>query len=214
MDIDLFSIVTSLVREYGALGIFVLSIFEEIFLPVPSSFTFMMAGFFLLPVSSSMVQFAIDLFLRIALPGAFGLAIGSFFFYFLGYVGGKPLVLRWGKWVRLSWEGIEKMEAKFRGSNKDEWALFMLRAIPIVPNIFISAFCGIIRYPFWTFFIIAFLGNILRGVLMALLGFFVGEAYVTFAERFAYLQHVLFGVILLCAIGFSWYIYVRKKRSR
>lgn len=199
-----------IVADYGSLGVFFLGIIEEVFLPVPSSFTLMIAGFLFLPAYDGFLNVLWNAFIRIAIPGALGLVTGSFFFYFFAYVGGKPIIDTWGKWFGFSWETVEDIEKKFTKKYADEVVLFVLRAIPLLPNVAISAFCGAIRYPLKSFIVITFLGNVVRALIMAFFGWWAGEAYVLYAERISRFEHIVFGGVFLFFVLIIFYPAIKR----
>jgi membrane protein DedA with SNARE-associated domain len=131
---------------YGSLGIFVGSILEEIIAPIPSTAVIMGSSFFIMDNSQISFQAFEKLFLNIALPAAAGVTIGSLFIYGVVYKLGKPFVDRWGKYLGLSWKEIEKTEEKYSKNNLMDVSIFTTRALPIVPSVVISAFCGFIKF--------------------------------------------------------------------
>lgn len=52
-----------------------------------------------------------------------------------------------GKIFRSLLEDINLIKEKYKDKKSDDLVIFILRAIPIVPSIAITSFCGIIRYP-------------------------------------------------------------------
>ncbi len=102
------------------------------------------------------------LFLFVALPVGIGAALGSIPFYLLTYYGGKPLIVRYGKYFRVSWEKVEGMKQYFANTRYDEAAFFALRCFPVLPSIPIDVAAGFIRMPFTRFLILTVIGSILR----------------------------------------------------
>ena len=52
----------------------------------------------------------LKLFIYIVLPAALGVTVGSLFVYAIAYFAGKPFLERWGKYLGISWEDLEKTE--------------------------------------------------------------------------------------------------------
>jgi membrane protein DedA with SNARE-associated domain len=165
------------VEQYGAIGIFFLSIIEEIAIPIPSSLPFLAAGFFMLPASSSFGVVAIDAIFTIAIPGAFGLSIGSLFGYLIAFHGGELAIKKWGRYIGVSWQSVERFREKLSTRGTDEFVIFMLRAIPFFPNMAISIGCGLIHYEFKRYLVITLIGGFFRALSMALFGWYIGAAY-------------------------------------
>ncbi|MDI6734343.1 MAG: VTT domain-containing protein [Patescibacteria group bacterium] len=200
------------IEQYGLGAVFVFSILEEVIAPIPSSLALMAAGFFLLPDSTG-IDFFIAL-IKILIPASLGLTIGSMLVYSFAYLGGKPLVLKIGKWFGISWQKVEEFERKIALSSTDEWFIFGLRALPFMPNVAVSLVCGIIRYPIKSFIMPTFFGCFVRALTMSLVGWSLGEAYIIYAERIANIGNfiiLLSGVIVLIL---TVYFLLRKNRTK
>jgi membrane protein DedA with SNARE-associated domain len=202
--------VSPLIHEYGAWGVFLVSFIEEIIVPIPSSFILLAAGFFLLPVTASFGEVALQTMWLVVLPGALGLTLGSLVVYSVAYLGGEPAIRSWGKWFGVSWADVEKMQAKFTKSHWDEVALFGLRTIPIVPHVILSMACGLVRYPIRAFTLTTLFGTMVRAFTMSILGWYLGEAYVSYSENITaigdWFLWVLGGLVVLWIV---WHLYRR-----
>ncbi|MCK5060214.1 MAG: VTT domain-containing protein [Candidatus Pacebacteria bacterium] len=200
----------------GALGVFIASLIEEVIAPIPSALVVAAAGFFLLDGGLSLSFFR-DLFFIIAIPASAGVAIGSLVFYFLAYISGKPVLVKWGKWFGLSWSDIEKAQEKFSHTYTDEITLFVLRTIPIVPSVAIAAFCGLIRMNVWKYMGISFLGNLIRASLLGFLGAQAGALYYTYAGTIKCFEDAVLLVFVLAAVFFvvwgAYRTHLSKKRN-
>lgn len=136
----------NILMVYGPLGIFIASIIEEIIAPIPSTLVIMGTSFIILKGATFSPDTLLKLFLNIVLPASMGVTIDSLFVYAIAYFLGKPFLLRWGKYLGVSWDEIEKAEDEFEKSSSDAIILFIVRAVPIVPSVAISAFCGFVRF--------------------------------------------------------------------
>lgn len=212
---DLIAQITPLIQHYGAWGVFFISAIEEIVIPIPSSFSLLAAGFFLIPVGNLMGATFLDILVKIALPAGLGFALGSLFPYALAYVGGEPIIVRWGKWIGVSWKDIEKINKYFKGNYKDELALIGLRTLPVVPSGLVSVACGIVRYPVKNFLITTFLGSGIRAFFTGLLGWSLGEAFVVYADQLAeFGMYVVYGVAILTLIVVAILFIKRRLKKR
>ncbi len=185
------------VGKYGAIGVFLAALLEEIIAPIPSTLVAMFAGFFLVPAEYTWLQATTVAFFKVAIPMGIGITLGSLFFYAVAYFGGKPIIMRYGKWFGLSWGLIEKTEEKFIKGYTDEIILLSLRSLPFVPSVAISAFCGLVRYPIKTFIIFSFIGSVIRSVIMAIIGWQVHDAYISYAEIISRIETFVFIAIVI-----------------
>lgn len=191
--------------EYGAIGVFLGSIIEEIIAPIPSTIIILGSSFFILEGQIIGLTSITILFLNVALPAALGMTIGSLFIYGICYYIGKPFIAKWGKYLAINWEDIEKTDEKFQEQTKDEIILYGVRAIPAIPSVAISAFCGVIRYDLKKYIIITFLGGLTRATILGFLGWQFGNVYKNIANQISFLEEIVVIAIFVSIIGYILY---------
>jgi len=207
----LIQITQSIVFAGGPPGVFGAAFLEEIVFFIPSPIVPMAAGFFLIPPQAQLTEVTILALLYIALPVSLGLTIGSLVPYYICYFGGRPAIEKWGRWIGLTWRNIEKTEQQFIRGYRDELILLGLRILPVVPSVAISSFCGLIRYPVYQFLVVTIVGAAIRGFLLGILGWYVGTAYLKYAQAIAQMEKYLF--ILIGVLGVAAIVwFIRKKR--
>jgi len=180
---QIISFAENLFRLYGAWGVFLASIIEEIIAPIPSSLVIMGAGFFLMDGMPINLSSFLYILLIVILPATFGVTIGSLFIYGLAYFAGKPFLKKYGKYVGISWSAIEAAEIKFSARRSGSLTIFILRVIPIIPSSIVSALAGLVRFPLIKYLIFTFLGTLIRATIFALIGFQSGSLYKTYAVK-------------------------------
>lgn len=202
-----------IIREYGSLGVFFAALLEELIAPIPSTLVAMFSGFFLVSVDYTWWQAISYAGIAVAIPMSLGVTLGSLAFYFAAYYGGKPIILKFGSWFGLSWDLVEKTEEKFTEGRVDEIILFTLRAIPFIPSVAISAFCGLVRYPLKQFITFSFLGTLVRSFIMALVGWQVRDLYVTYAETLGRIEGYVVILMVVCTLLFLFYSWNKNKNK-
>ena len=204
-----------IIVEYGALGVFIAALIEQIIALIPSSLIPIMAGFFLLPVQGFFWNVLLQAMLIIAIPATLGMTLGSLVIYFLGYLGGRPAIEKSKKWLGLSWEQVEKTKKKLdnnRGS--DEFALFILWFLPVVPTSVMAVLCGIIRYPIFKYIPIVICALFLRVTIISLIGWQTGELYYITIKQITVIEnYLLIGFIFLILIGVRFLFYKKRRRK-
>ncbi|MDO8870868.1 MAG: VTT domain-containing protein [Methanobacteriaceae archaeon] len=211
---ELFLSLKSFFVSYGALGVFLGSLLEEIIAPIPSAIVVMGSSFLIMGTDPLNISSFIKLFLNVSIPASLGLTIGSLLLYGLGYYLGKPFIVKWGKYLGLSWADVEKTQKKFAESKSDDIILFTLRAIPLVPSVAISTFCGFIRFNLKDYIIITFLGSLVRASALGFIGWQFGIAYKQLAEQISNLEQIVVMGIIILVIGYLIYIkYLKNKKS-
>ncbi len=196
----------------GGAGVFVASILEEIVAPVPSAVIIFASGFLLVsgPINFDSI---IQLLMKVAIPAALGVTVGSLFAYGIAYFAGKPVLVKWGKWFGLSWDDIEKLNKKFSESSFDEFSLFIVRAIPIVPSVVISVFCGLVRFPLRSYLIYSLAGLLIRTTVLGFIGWQFGKFYFHYAELISLFENFILGGLIILVLAFLvWRIKSRKNR--
>ncbi len=189
----------ALIQNWGVWGFFAGIILEEIIVPMPSSLIMMAGGFFL--VQSQTVSQAIpEIFLKLIIPGALGVTLGSLFFYFLSFYGGEPALKKIGPKFGLSNKEVGKIQEYFQKKRLDEIALLVLRALPIFPGIAVSIMAGLLKMPLVNFLIVSFIGSSVRVLAMGILGWQAKETYSVLALRFENLSNWVFLGFVLSVI--------------
>lgn len=199
------------VLPWGALGVFVASVIEEVAAPIPSALIMTMSGFLLIsgPISYSSI---LALIFKVAIPAAFGVTIGSYFVYFIAMYGGKVVIDKWGKYLGLYWSDIEKIQSKMSGSEKDEFFIGIARVLPVFPSVVISAFCGLIRMNVLKYSVISFVGIFLRGLILGTIGWQVGNVYAKYAEYIKHIENIVLFIITVIIVVFVGFKFVKKQK--
>lgn len=197
------------VLPWGAFGVFVASVAEEVIAPIPSALVMTMSGFLLVsgPVTLSSI---LALIFKVAIPAALGVTLGSYVIYFAAKWGGKFLIEKWGKFIGLRWSDIETIQNKLTGTRKDEIFIGLARVVPFVPSVAISAFCGILEMNILKYFIVTFVGVFFRGIILGALGWQVGNIYEKYAKTLSSVEDLILVSTILAVLVFI----VLKYKSR
>jgi membrane protein DedA with SNARE-associated domain len=198
------------ILPWGWWGVFAAAVAEEVVAPIPSALVMMTAGFLFVtgPVGVGSI---LKLILYVGLPAAVGVTIGSLWIYGVAYWGGRRALDKFGKWIGLSWEDVEKMRIKFEASKGDEFGIIGARVVPFVPSVAISAFCGFIRMKFWKYCTLTFIGMFLRAMLMGAIGWQVGNVYHRYAETIARFEKLGLVLIILAGLLFIGVLFWKRK---
>src|SRR5512146_2420985 len=121
-------IIMWLVDTIGALGypgIFLLMAMESSVIPIPSELVMPPAGYLAQQGQMSIVA--------AILCGTIGSLLGAYANYFAAHYLGRPLLLKYGKYVWITEEKFAKVEAFFR--NHGEISTFIGRLLPVVRHL-------------------------------------------------------------------------------
>jgi len=131
----------------GYFGVFILMALESMIAPVPSEVVMPFAGYLALQGKFS--------FWIVLLASSLGSVFGSFLSYYIGLYGGKPLVLKFGKYLLLEEEHLEWTEKWFK--KRGEKTILISRFVPVVRHL-ISMPAGIAKMPLRKFLVYTFIG--------------------------------------------------------
>ncbi len=184
-------------------GVVVMMAIESAAIPLPSELIMPLAGWKLIEDEGLGEEW---LFLA-AFMGALGNTIGSLIAYYVGAWAGRPLVLKYGKYVLISRHDLDLADRFF-----NRWgngAIFVSRLLPVVRT-FISLPAGISRMPVGQFTVSTFAGAFIWSLGLAWGGFALGENWEDLRDwmRPADIPIVAIGLILV-----GWYIYRHVKRA-
>lgn len=179
---------------YG--GLLLLMAIESVGIPLPSEIIMTFAGY--------LVQLGhLNLF-WVATIGALGCNLGSFVAYWIGALGGRPLIARWGRWVLLSQHDLDRAEhffARYGGIT-----VFVGRLLPVVRT-FIALPAGLARMPQIRFHIYTFLGSWPWCFALAYVGMRLGRAWDTDPRFQAAFHRFHLGVELLIVVGLVLFVW-------
>jgi membrane protein DedA with SNARE-associated domain len=189
---------------------------ETIVAPIPSEVILPMAGW---KVSQSAVDASIlepltGLGWNIPLAVAFatvGSVVGSLVGYAIGAWGGRPLLDRYGRYVGIGSEDLDRADRWF--DRWGSWAVFLGRMVPLVRT-FVSYPAGISRMPMGRFLLFSTLGSLPWNLALIVAGFVVGENYEAISaamKPYEYLIYVVVIGVTFILVGRWWW---GKRRAR
>ena len=184
--------IMGIISNMGYSGIILLMAIESACIPLPSEIIMPFAGF---------LVFKGDMLLwLVALAGAIGCVLGSIPAYYLGMLGGRPLVEKYGKWVLISAKDLNWADQAF--AKHGEIIVFIGRLLPAVRT-FIAFPAGVARMPMGKFISFTFVGSFIWCYLLAFAGFMMGEHWESLKVYFHQFHYIIAGAGLIFVI---WYI--------
>ncbi len=200
------------IRAYGAWSVFIGVIIESVIIPIPSPLVIMGAGFILISADLNAAGALIPILLLIVLPGSLASTLGAYIGYVIGFLGGKPFVQRWKGYLGFDWDDIDLLQRRLRGGHI-KLTIFLLRAIPIFPLSLISAAAGLMRLSLTPFTLWTFYGSVPRCLLLAYLGWGLGEAYHDLAYGIDRIETIVSLIIILAILAGIVWLRGRVRRS-
>lgn len=201
---SLIEFVEKVVLPLGAKGVFLAEFIEEVIVPIPSALILLGSGFVFLKGSLS-VSLVSDLFLKVVLPATAGLTLGSLVIYYLAFRLEKFFIDKFGGLISVTEKDIEDLKVKLDNFKYDTIFLILARIFPVVPSVLIAVFCGVIKMDWKKYLYITVVGAFFRSLLLAIVGWQIGEFYVKFAEIIGKFENVIFGLIVISLAVFIGY---------
>jgi len=195
--------VQDFVLRVGYPGLFLLITLESTLVPIPSELVMPFAG-----ILAARGEFSLPVILVINSAAAL---LGSGISYWIGAAGGKPLLLRYGKFALVRAKDIELTERFFARHGKA--TILIGRFLPVVRHI-ISVPAGIARMPLAPFFTQTFIGSTIWGAILIVLGYHFGDSFLATARELKHVDLIIGVVIIGVLIALAIRFVVRRRRER
>jgi len=190
---------SGIISAFGYLGITALMAIESACVPVPSEVIMPFAGYL-----TTTGRFSI---LLVIICGAIGNLIGSIIAYAVGFYGGRPFIKRFGKYVFIREEELNKAEKFFQ--KHGNLSVFFSRVLPIIRT-FISLPAGMAKMPFGKFSFYTLIGSLFWSTALSFLGVFLGKNWQNIEGYFRKFDWLI-GILLI--FGIIYFIYKKIKKE-
>jgi len=189
---------TWFINQCSYVGVFLLMTLESMVAPVPSELVMPFAGFLIFTGEFSVVP--------VLVASTLGSMLGSLLSYGMGMLG-KPVVLRYGRYLLLNVHHLEWTEQFFlRHGGK---TIFISRFIPVVRHL-ISIPAGLARMPLIPFILYTAVGATLWNMFLTYLGFRLKQNWQLIQKY----THILDYFVVAGLIGATLYLVWKIKRAR
>ncbi|EJU1317647.1 DedA family protein [Listeria monocytogenes] len=190
--------ITSIMADFGYIGIFVLIMVENLFPPIPSEIILTFGGFMTTVTSLNVVM--------VIIVATLGSVVGAILLYKVASYFGKErltkIVLKYGRILRLKESDIERAENFFL--KYGSWAVFLSRMIPLIRSL-ISIPAGMTKMKMSKFLILTTAGSLLWNTVLIGLGAMLGESWseiVVFMDSFSTIIYSIIAILVVVGLGF------------
>jgi len=188
--------IIAVISSTGYLGVALLMGIESACIPLPSEIIMPFAGYLVYTGRFNLFW--------VATAGALGCNLGSVVAYWIGAYGGRPLIVRFGRYVLLSQHDLERTEHFF--NKYGGITVFLGRLLPVVRT-FIALPAGLAKMPQVRFHVYTFLGSWPWCFALAYAGMKLGNAWET-NPRFQEIFHRFhLGVEVVLVVGIVWFVW-------
>lgn len=197
---ELINWLVTTIGAMGYTGIFLLMAMESSVFPIPSEIVMPPAGYLA-------QQGKMDMTLVI-LSGTAGSLVGAYANYFVARWLGRPLLIKYGKYVWITEEHFNRVEKFFLAHG--EISTFVGRLLPVARHL-ISLPAGLANMNHLKFSFYTLLGAGIWVSVLSWIGYFIGENQELIAR---YSEHAVIDVILFSIVLVGIYVAIHRRRAR
>ncbi len=202
--------IVGIVGQWGYVGIVIMMFLESSCFPFPSEVVMIPAGYLASPAYLTSVNYVpgheMNLWVAIFM-GIIGSWLGALFNYYLALALGRPLLLKWGKYLLITEKNFEKGEKFFRSHG--EISTFTGRLIPVIRQ-YISLPAGIARMNMGHFLFWTGLGAGIWVAILAAIGYVAGQNR-ELIEKYSREATIL--AVISCVVIVVAYIIIHRRRK-
>ena len=198
IDLGILDFFVRLVEEGGYEGIFLSTVLEGTFLPLPLEEV-------VIPFAGALVTKARFSLWAITLIGGLGTTIGASCVYGLSRYLGVPFLVKYGKYVFIQPKDIDRGQAMF-DKYGGRWFVLFSRLIPGVRGL-VPIAAGVAKMNFLEFSVFTFIGSSVYIFILAFVGYRLGDNWEQVNEVWGqYSNYIGIFFVILIFIGFVYYI--------
>lgn len=187
--------------------VFIGSLVEEVVAPIPSPLVMLLGGSITAGQGAPMTALIV-----LALIGALSKTFGSLVIYIISDKAEDIIIDKFGKFLGVSHSDTEGLGKFFGQGKRDDIAIFLMRAVPVMPTAPVSVIAGLIKVNLKTYLISTFLGLIVRNLIYLYLGYTSLGALETLSEGFDSLEKI--GYLILSILGGVVLLWMYRKRQQ
>jgi membrane protein DedA with SNARE-associated domain len=203
-------LVTDMYEVVGYVGVALWVAIESVIIPIPSELILPFAGFLvgegvaIEPLTGR--PWSLPLVVAAGTLGATG---GGLIAYAIGYWGGRPIIARWGRFLGVTMDDLDRMEAFF--AKYGVAASLIGRLIPVVRSL-VSFGAGVGRMPIVPFTVFTFLGSLPFTFVLVFIGVQLGANWESIGAVLKQFEYLIVGILVVVVLAFLYIRLVRPRR--
>src|SRR5512142_2374115 len=179
----------SFLASHVYVALIVFGFLEAACIPISSEITFGFAGVLAYQGHINLAS--------VIIIGSLAELAGSYASYFIGRLGGRPLVHRLGRYVLVTESDVARAERFLEG--RGAWAIPVGRMLPFV-RAFISIVAGLVRVPPVKFGVLSLIGTLVYATALASIGYELGSAWESVNKGLTVVGYILFALIVVAFV--------------
>jgi membrane protein DedA with SNARE-associated domain len=204
-------LVTQIYEAVGYLGVALWVAIESVIIPIPSELVLPFAGFLvgegaaIEPLSGRPWDFWLTV-----IAGTLGATAGALIAYAIGWWGGRPILERWGRYLGVTADDLDKAEAFF--AKHGEAASFFGRMIPVIRSL-VSFAAGIAHMNLVKFTVFSFLGSLPWTALLVFVGMQLGANWEDVGAWLKRFEYAIVAILVVIALAWVWLRIIKPRRE-
>ncbi|HAL10571.1 MAG TPA: alkaline phosphatase [Staphylococcus sp.] len=199
--------ITSVMEQFGYVGIALLILLENVFPPIPSEVILTFGGFMTTKSELTIIG--------VVIASTIGSVVGAVILYWIGRILNvdriERIIEKWGKYLRLTKEDVRKADAWF--DKYGPWTVFFCRFIPLIRSL-ISVPAGMSGMNQWLFLLLTILGTLIWNLVLVIVGAKVGDNWHQIVNYMDVYSNIMYAVIAIGIVVFIVWFIKRKKTSQ
>ncbi|MFA5313888.1 MAG: DedA family protein [Methanomassiliicoccales archaeon] len=187
----------------GYLGLFAAMFFEGIITPIPSEMVVPFAGY--------LAQTGRLNFVLVILAATAGSTAGSTVSYALARYLGRPFFLRYGKWIFVDEETLDKADGFF--ARRGKYAVLLGHMVLGVRSI-ISYPAGLTKMDVKMFILFTFIGGLVWNTVLTTAGYMLGSKWMDFWQATDGWDTVIVVAVVVAVVAYLLWNWNRKRKSK
>jgi membrane protein DedA with SNARE-associated domain len=204
-------LVTQIYEAVGYAGVAIWVAIESVIIPIPSELVLPFAGFLvgsgtaIEPITGQPWSFVATV-----IAGTLGSVLGAWIAYAIGYFGGRPLIIRWGRYLFFDEADLHRTEAFFEKYGVA--ASLIGRVIPVIRSL-VSFAAGVGKMPVVPFTVYTVIGSAVWVTVLVGAGVLLGSGWEEIGPWLKRYEYVVLGIVAVAVIVFvAWK--VRDRRAK
>ncbi|MEW6618996.1 MAG: DedA family protein [bacterium] len=189
------SIVVAIINAAGYWGIGIAMAIESACIPLPSEIIMPFSGYL---ISEGRFQI-----FWVVVAGTLGNLVGSIIAYWVGLIGGRPFILKYGKYILMTRHDMDVAERWF--NKYGDLTIFFTRNMPVIRT-FISLPAGIAKMNFLKFCLYTTLGSVPWNIALTYFGMIFGAKWHSTLSPIFHKFDVLIGICIIILL----YIFIKR----
>ena len=198
--------ITTIMEDFGYIGVFLLIMLENLFPPIPSEVILTFGGFMTTQTDLTVIG--------VVIASTIGSVAGAIILYGIGAIVGihriERFVNKWGRILRLTSKDIYKANAWFE--KYEVWTVFFCRFIPLIRSL-ISLPAGLAKMHFGIFILLTTLGTLIWNMVLVNIGAAVGEQWETIVHYMDIYSNIAYAALAIVFFVIVIRFYQKKVRK-